>query len=82
VSGLSDEAIAYLESRGVSEWDLSLLAEYAADFTREKDIAVRLGRNEAAVRKRFQAIRKRLGVENQMELAHLLGVLECFGKRT
>ena len=80
VSGLSDAALAYLETRGVSPWDLSLLAEYAVDFEREKEVARRLRRGEPAVRKRFQVIREALGAGSQADLVRLLRALSGFGR--
>ena len=81
-AGLSDAALAYLETRGISTWDLSLLADYATDFEREKEVARRLGRNAPAVRKRFQAIRDGLGLASQDELVRLIRALSGFGQKT
>jgi DNA-binding NarL/FixJ family response regulator len=78
---LPEVARAYLASRGLTAWEIALLAEYAEKHGREKTIAERLGRSETAVRKMFQEIRDKLGLENQYALAQFLGVLSCMGGR-
>lgn len=75
---ISPAAEAYLSTKGVSVWDLELLRDLATDFEREKEIARRLDRSEASVRKQFQKIREKLGANSQADLARILGVLSCF----
>ncbi len=75
---LSPAAEAYLESRGLTEWDLQLLNTYSNGFQREKEIARITGRNHDAIRKSFQLIRDKLGADSQVELGRILGVLACF----
>ena len=76
---LSPSAAAYLRTRGLGEWDLALLSELSKDFgCREKELARRLGRGEAAVRKQLQEIREKLDASGHADLTRILGVLSCF----
>ena len=75
---LSPAAVTYLETRGLSDWDLGLLNLFNDTFEREKEIARILNRSHDAIRKQFQSIRNRLGARSQTELAMMLGVLRCF----
>ena len=77
-SNLTPAAVTYLETRGLSDWDLGLLNLFNETFEREKEIARILDRSHDAVRKQFQSIRDRLGARSQTELAMMLGVLRCF----
>jgi len=79
---LSEATRAYLETRGLTEWEMGLVEELAADGANEKEIAARTGRSETAVRKAFETIRKKLGAKNQHDLARMLGVLSCLGGRS
>jgi DNA-binding NarL/FixJ family response regulator len=78
---MPEAAVAYLATRGLSEWDLALVKELAIDRAPEKEIARRTGRSETAVRKGFESIRRKLGAVNQPDLARMIGVLSCFGGR-
>lgn len=79
-SPLGQAAIAYLETRGRSGWDIILLRELAKNFDRLKSIACRLGRSESSVKKQFQSIRNRLDADSQADLSRMLGVLSCFSE--
>jgi DNA-binding NarL/FixJ family response regulator len=81
LGAMSQETRAYLETRGLSDWETALAAELALDGASEKEIAARTGRSETAVRKGFETIRRKLGAGNQRDLARMLGVLSCFGGR-
>jgi len=78
---MPEAAVAYLATRGVSEWELVLAKELAIDSASEKAIALRTGRRQTAVRKGFESIRRKLGAVNQPDLARMIGVLSCFGGR-
>jgi two-component system, NarL family, sensor histidine kinase FusK len=79
---MPEAARAYLATRGITEWELVLLNELAQDDATEKEIALRTGRPETAVRKGFETIRRKLGARSQRGLARMIGVLSCFGGRT
>jgi DNA-binding NarL/FixJ family response regulator len=74
---LTPEAVAYLKTRHLTDADIRLLAEFVKDYGREKEIARVLDCTEAAVRKKFQSIRDRLGAASQADLARMIGVLSC-----
>ena len=74
-------ARAYLETRGLTAKEIELAAAFAADGANEKEIAARTGRSATAVRKGFESIRRRLGVNMQHDLARVIGILSCFGAR-
>ncbi len=74
---LTPQAIAYLKTRNLTDADIRLLAEFAKEYEREKEIARILDCTEDSVRKRFQSIRDRLGAKSQADLARMLGVLSC-----
>ena len=74
-------ALAYLATRGLTEWELLLAAELASGGAKEKQIAERTGRSETAVRKGFESIRKKMGARTQHDLSRMIGVLSCFGRR-
>jgi DNA-binding NarL/FixJ family response regulator len=78
---MPEAAVAYLATRGVSEWELVLAKELAIDSASEKAIAMRTGRRQTAVRKGFESIRRKLGATNQHDLTRMIGVLSCFGGR-
>lgn len=78
VKKLCVAAVAFLETRGLSELDIQLLDMLMDGFRKEKEIARRSGRSFPAVRKNFQRIRDRLGARSQAELGSFLGMLSCF----
>jgi DNA-binding NarL/FixJ family response regulator len=71
-------AIAYLRTRGLTDWDIQLVRIFANTFDREKEISYALNRKSSAVRKQFQLIRNKLGARNQADLGRMLGVISCF----
>ena len=77
-TSFSPAAVCYMESRGLSDWDLGLLNLFNDTFEREKEISRILNRSHDAVRKQFQSIRNHLHARSQTELAMMLGVLRCF----
>jgi DNA-binding NarL/FixJ family response regulator len=77
-SNLSAGAVSYLETRGLTEWDLQLLNLFYDGCPREKEIARITGRSGDGVRKHFQLIRDRLGAKSQGDLGKILGILACF----
>jgi two-component system nitrate/nitrite response regulator NarL len=78
---MPEATIAYLATRGVTEWEMVLVKELAIDGASEVSIALRTGRSETAVRKGFESIRRKLGAKTQHDLARMIGVLSCFGGR-
>lgn len=75
---LTAPAVAYLKSCRLTDADIQLLSQFTDDYGREKEIARILDISECAVRKKFQAIRDRLGARSQSDLGRMIGVLSCF----
>jgi DNA-binding response OmpR family regulator len=75
---LSVAAEAYLETSGLTAWDLQLLNEFVEEYAREKEISRILNRSPVAIRKEFQRIRDHLHARSQAELGRMMGVLGCF----
>ena len=72
------DELGFFRSVGLNEQEINLLVEYARDFPRRRELAVRIGKSEIYLRKCFSQIYTKLksliAVDNQAQLAHLLTI--------
>lgn len=71
-----------LYSLGLTRGEIRVLAEFAQDFSRQYDLAKRMGLSEAHIRRTFSRIYKKLegplSINNQAQLSHLLTICAIF----
>ena len=79
-SSASQKGLLY--SLGLTGGEIRVLTEFAQDFSRQYDIAKRMGLSEAHVRRTFSRIYKKLegplSINNQAQLSHLLTICAIF----
>ena len=70
--------LGYLRSFGLTPREIEILAAYSEDFPLQKVLADRVGKAESQVRKSFSRIQKKLGVDNLVQLGHVLTICAMF----
>lgn len=69
----------FLRSAQLNDFEKRLLDMYFIEFPSQKELAARLGRSHAYIRKNFSRIHEKLMVENQAQLAGMLTLCSMFG---
>lgn len=70
--------LGYLRTAGLTEKEISFLQVFASDFHSNQVLAELLGRSVEQVRKTFSRIVHKLGLENRLQLVHVLTVCGVF----
>jgi DNA-binding NarL/FixJ family response regulator len=72
--------LGYLRTIGLTHREIEILAEFAIDFPRYKDLSARLQQSEGQIRKAFSRICVKLGIDNLPQLTHLLTVCGMYAR--